>query len=220
MKRKGSQSIDSFEAKREVLERNLMPLFNRCRKEAYLYGDYTAYNRYKKCYGFDMFRASLNLSRSKYAKTQRARQRIGQYLLSGNAYFCTLTFKDDILLKTNEETRRRYVSRALKAIGKVYVANIDYGTTTQREHYHACVIPKDDGIASWKSHLKTYQNAPDLREWEKNLGFVDIQKVGSTEKDLIRIPKYIAKLSAHAVKKSTLQGGKTPRLIYSRNALE
>lgn len=219
MKRKGS-SIEYLEAKQQVLRDNLMPVFNHCRKEYFLDGDATDYLAYKKEYGFEVLKASLNLSRSKYKKTQRARDRIAEYLLSGKAFFLTLTFTDEYLAKTSEETRRRMVSRALKGCCAVFVANIDYGTKNQREHYHACVIPREDGLASWKSHLKTYTDVPDLRSWESTIGFIDIKKVGSSEKDLIRIPKYIAKLSAHALKKSTLQGGKTPRLIYSRNALK
>lgn len=219
MKRNG-RTIESAEAKRKVLEENLMPLFNRVRKEAHLYGDYTGYNLYKRIYGVDAFRQSLNLNRSKWNKTQRVRDRIAEYLLTGKAFFITLTFTDEVLGKTTEQTRRRYVSRALKDSCVVYVANVDYGTKNQREHYHACVVPKPTRLVSWKSHLKNYKDVPDLRQWEQDYGFIDIKKVGSTEKDLKRVPRYIAKLSAHAVKRSTLQGGQTPRFIYSRNALK
>lgn len=53
-----------------------------------------------------------------------------------NLIFGTLTFRDDVLLSTSKETRRRYIARFLNTNTLHYVANIDYGKTTDREHYH------------------------------------------------------------------------------------
>lgn len=117
-------------------------------------------------------------------------------------YFGTLTFKDDVLDKTNPTTRRKYVSRYLKSISECYIANIDYGDkvknpqSNEREHYH-CLIATNKCPSSWE------------------YGFCKFQKV-YIDKDIGAkcLSKYIVKLSRHALKQS--KNGKAPRLIYSK----
>lgn len=205
----------NIEAKCLIYEHGLDKIFRRARK-CHWQGYDEPLEDFKDCYGEDMARVCKNLDDARYHRAKRARKRIGTSVLSGNAFFVTLTFRDDILDGTTEQTRRRYVSRALRAIGERYIANIDYGTKGEREHYHAIVEPRADKLASWKSGRRSYKDVPDFREWEKANGFVLIEKVGSTEEDMRKVAKYTAKLGAHAVKESTLKGVNPPRLIYSR----
>ena len=74
------------------------------------------------------------------------------------------------------------------------MANIDYGKTTGREHYHAVITSETKPPKSWK------------------YGFIDILKVKTTDNDTTRISKYISKLTNHAIKHTT----KSKRIIYSR----
>lgn len=110
--------------------------------------------------------------------------------------FLTLTFTDDVLASTSEDTRRRYVARFLKSISQNYVGNIDYGKLNEREHYHAIVEGDQLDLSSW-----TY-------------GFTKCIKVGYSDiiTDTARLSKYINKLSNHATKKTT----KGKKIIYSR----
>lgn len=197
----------NIEARRTVLANGLDKEWREARKASYK-GDNTLLDDFSDCFGEDLERTCRNLEQSRMRKARKARQKIGRCVVSGNAFFLTLTFRDDILANTSEKTRRRYVSRILKAIGYKYVANIDYGKTTEREHYHAIIDPYPFCLDE--------NGKPDLSEWTSNYGFVKVEKVGNSETDLKKVAKYTAKLSAHALKESTLKGKIAPRLIYSR----
>lgn len=202
-----------------IFKHGLQPVYKTAWHRNYK-GDPTLKEEFLDCFGEDVYHVcGLNqVSRSRKAK--RCRIKVGRQILNGKAYFLTLTFKNEVLARTTEETRRQYVRKALKGISDTYVANIDYGKNTEREHYHAIVEPLPGHLATWKNGKRFYQDMPDLRSWIKDYGFVTIEKIGSTEDDMKKVAKYTAKLSAHALKESTLKGTKTPRLIYSRKRLK
>ena len=145
-------------------------------------------------YGYTTLKVANNLNRASYQRTARLKERIREAVLSGSAWFITITFNPETLSKTNEKTRRVYVSRWLKSLTPFYVANIDYGLKNEREHYHAVITSDQRPPKSW------------------SYGFVDILKVKTTETDTKRVSKYISKLTNHAIKNTT----KSKRIIYSR----
>lgn len=145
-------------------------------------------------YGYTTLKVANNLNRASYYRTARLKERIREAVLSGSAWFITITFNPETLSKTNEKTRRVYVSRWLKSLTPFYVANIDYGLKNEREHYHAVITSDKRPPKSW------------------SYGFVDILKVKTTETDTKRVSKYISKLTNHAIKNTT----KSKRIIYSR----
>ena len=147
-----------------------------------------------KQYGSTTLKVANNLNQASYKRVARLKQRIKEAVESGSAYFITITFNPETLKNTNEQTRRKYVSRWLKSLTPFYVANIDYGEKNGREHYHAVITSDKRPPKTW-----TY-------------GFVDILKVKTTETDTKRISKYISKLTNHAIKNTT----KSKRIIYSR----
>ena len=204
-----------IETKTLIFEQGLDKQFSKAHKAVFK-GDNSLMDDFWCCFGDDITRVCRNINKSRYDKAKRCKDRVEDSVSCGNAYFITLTFTDEILSKTNEKTRRRYVSRAFKAIGYRYVANVDYGEENQREHYHGIIEPLPFGYNSWTNGKRHYENVPDFEEWTEKYGFVTIEKIGSSEKDLKKVSKYTAKLSAHALKKTTLRGDKTPRLIYSR----
>ena len=61
----------------------------------------------------------------------------------GQCMFLTLTFDEDSLKNSSSESRHNWVKRFLKRNFNCYVANIDFGKTTQREHFHAVVLGDD-----------------------------------------------------------------------------
>lgn len=154
--------------------------------------DYIALSRQ---YGDD-FKIAGNLNKSNYKRTSRLRSRITSMVLSGYAQFLTLTFTDDVLSQTTENTRRVYVARWCKTYGYDYVANIDFGPKTDREHYHAVILVNDPKIA-----LK----------WP--YGFFSARQCGSSESDLAKLSKYISKLTYHAIKGTT----RGVRIIYAKD---
>lgn len=145
-------------------------------------------------YGYTTLKVANNLNRASYYRTARLKERIREAVLSGSAWFITITFNPETLSKTNEKTRRVYVSRWLKSLTPFYVANIDYGKEKGREHYHAVITSDQRPPKTW------------------SYGFIDILKVKTTENDTKRISKYISKLTNHAIKHTT----KSKRIIYSR----
>lgn len=133
----------------------------------------------------------FKIDHNKYKRTTRLRNRVSSLIKSGQAHFITLTFRDDVLDSTNEDTRRQLVRRFLKQYATDYVANIDYGKETQREHYHAIT---DCAIDQWP------------------YGFFNSKAIAPNLESETRLPMYITKLTHHALKK-TVRGSS---LIYSR----
>jgi len=145
------------------------------------------------------------INRNTDNRTYRVRKRVKKLIESGPCLFLTFTFTDKSLNETNEKTRRKAVISCLNSFdNRGYVGNIDFGVDddyTHREHYH-CLVGVDfvdnTGNKLWK------------------YGDLDIKKVRINEdekdKSVKKIPKYISKLTNHAVKDSARQC----RLIFSR----
>lgn len=124
-----------------------------------------------------------------------------EFFETKNCAFCTFTFKDEVLEKTSKETRRQYIRKLLKEfsgdIGS-YVANVDYGKNTQREHYHALIFcPGLDGVQ--------------LKKMAEKFGYAKIEFIRKGSNSLA-LSHYINKLTNHAIK-NTAEGN---RIIYSR----
>lgn len=137
-------------------------------------------------------------------RQQRLRNRFDRMIKTNRAIFLTLTFNDSFLSRdTSSETRRRYVARFLKEQCIEYVANIDFGQDerfTQREHYHALVIPKNEQI-SYSDYSQGFDKSR-----------IKAEPVLVSNKSRDNIARYIDKLTKHALK----YNGHYRRLIYSR----
>lgn len=129
-----------------------------------------------------------------YARVKRLKVRISSMLREGRCYFLTLTFSDATLERVSAKTRRRYVTYFLKSLSDTYVANIDFGSQNQREHYHAVVLADRVDMSAWNC-----------------FGFSKALKIAS-EDDFTPLAKYISKLTNHAVKATT----NGCRAIYSK----
>lgn len=154
------------------------------------------------------------LHQSFKARRQRLRRNIEDMMTSGSTYFVTLTFNDETLNKTNEQTRRKYVTRFMDDRSLKYVGNIDYGDKNGREHYHVVFRSDDlDGIHYIKNCKGKFHNidCKQFIEWNK-YGFFSIEKCSNGDLDKYRLSVYVSKLTNHAIKNSTKQS----RLIYSR----
>lgn len=188
--------------KEAILNDNLDIVFNKARLEAFK-GNGEPLEALKNTYGKDVARVTANINNSKRKKYKRCRHRIEQMVLDGNAWFVTLTFNDKTLERTSKDTRRQYVRRNLQKYFEIYVANIDYGTKNEREHYHALIYCQHDPM----NEIKEF--------WDK-YGFSKIEQVRTTEDDATRTIKYVVKLTRHALKETTQKGQSTDRVIYSK----
>ena len=141
------------------------------------------------------WKEACRVNNASYHRTKRLKDRIKTMLTSGSCIFLTLTFRDDVLKSTSQDTRKQYIKKALKTMSNKYVANIDYGSKNDREHYHAVVLCDKVSQDQWK------------------YGNLDFERVRTHEEDSpVKIAKYINKLTNHAIKETTKQN----RLIYSR----
>lgn len=118
---------------------------------------------------------------SNYSKRHRILKRItAMFNGCSKLYFGTLTFTDSILNSTSVKTRRTYVARFLKSNCNVYVSNVDFGDTTNREHYH--FIADINSTCIWPYGIFKFEL---------------VRQSGCSDKC---ITKYIAKLTNHCVK--------------------
>lgn len=133
------------------------------------------------------------INHASYERVKRLKKRISSFIEDGKCCFLTLTFRDEILKNTSPETRRTYIRKFLKSFGVPYVANKDFGKDFGREHYHAVI--------------KTARIDMNLYDY----GFIFAETIHQT-KDNVKLAKYIAKLTNHAIKETT----KRSVLLYSR----
>lgn len=138
----------------------------------------------------------ISINNSRYHRIKTVKRKIKQIVNSDKGLFLTLTFRDDVLESTSEKTRRTYVFRFCKKYGYGYVANQDFGKETNREHYHVVIFPKEE-------------LSKDIWEY----GFMDIKPITCSSDDLVRVSKYVSKMTYHAVKDTA----SINRIIYSRN---
>lgn len=109
-------------------------------------------------------------------------------------FFVTFTFTDKALT-TKPNTRKQNIIRLLSRCDD-YILNIDYGTNTDREHYHSILairkgtyeIRKENGHIKL-SILDNYK-----------MGTYDVKEIRKTDDDKKRLSRYIAKLTMHSVK--------------------
>jgi hypothetical protein len=141
-----------------------------------------------------LWRVAFNINQARYKRIARLKKRVEPMVKTNKAKLLTATFNDKVLATTTEATRKTYVARYLKEHYPSYVANKDYGKTTNREHYHAIVI----------------SDKVDFKTWP--YGRLNAKAIYNHKNDIVRTSKYVAKLSNHALKTSTKQA----RLIYSR----
>lgn len=173
-----------------VYKINYLPLIeeerNRLINEYFIWVDYAEENGIQLEEGIRLF--------ENYRKrTQRLRKRITQ-IIQSDSLFLTFTFTDKVLENTSQDTRLQYVRKFLKSISSNYVANIDFGKTNGREHYHAvCIVPGRIDYTSW------------------NYGSLNGVKVRKSSNPLA-LAKYINKFVHHATKESTCKS----KIIYSR----
>lgn len=131
-----------------------------------------------------LYKEAQKINKADLNRNVRLKKRIAKYLNMGQCLFLTFTFNDECLDSTTEETRRKYVRRWLKSYSSYYVANIDFGSKNDREHYHALICV----------------DRVDLTKW--NHGTINVKRVKPTS-DGKALAKYISKLTNHAIKETT-----------------
>lgn len=143
----------------------------------------------------DEWNEACKINYATYKRVKRLKDRISYLLNNGACTFVTLTFTDEVLATTSNDTRRKYITRFLKRFDVPYIANKDFGSKNGREHYHAI-------IQSQNIDYSLYE-----------YGAINGEKIHNSKNDDIKLAKYISKLTNHAIKE-TCNGSK---IIYSKN---
>lgn len=135
---------------------------------------------------------------ARYQKVGRIKKRL-VYLLSRCDYvwFCTFTF-DNYYINKSDRTKRDLIKSIIKTHDFKFILNIDYGKTTEREHYH-CIIGSN---INFDVNQYMQENYPCY--------CLAIQCKKGRE-DFSRLSKYINKLTNHCIKATT----KRQRILYN-----
>lgn len=141
------------------------------------------------------WKEARKINRATYQKANRMKQRIEKMMQIGNCIFLTLTFNENIINSTSENTRRKYVQEFLKSESDYYIANVDFGEENGREHYHCIVVTDKIDCADWKKYGGRF-----------------FEKVKKTKLSAIRISKYLTKLTNRYISHNR----KRTASIYSR----
>lgn len=142
---------------------------------------------------------SVKENKKRYAQRRRLKARIKEICSFGSPLFLTLTFTDKALSKTSASTRRRYVQDFIKKVTWNGIANIDFGKTYGREHYH-CIIASIFDI--------------DFKLWKH--GAINCKRILVCNNSFDRLKVYISKLVNHTLKDSVI----TSRTIFHKKRVE
>lgn len=170
--------------------------------------DIIEYNKQRK-YAFKnglQFEDNIEIERklkARYNKVSRIKQHLIYMIMKKkNIYFLTFTFNDKYINKC-DRTKKDLIKDLLREIDyeNYMILNIDYGSKNEREHYH-CIYGTNKDI-DLEFLLNKYYPC-----------FSYTERVRLDSSSIKKIPKYINKLSNHAIKKST----KSSRIYFNFKA--
>lgn len=157
------------------------------------------YFAFKNELPFEYNKEYERLLNARIQKVGRIKKRL-LYLLVRYDYvwFCTFTFSDKYINRS-ERTKRDLIKRFLNTHDFKYILNIDYGKTTQRQHFH-CILATNLDMDVNQYFQSFYSGGYSL----------SIQCKKGVD-DLTRLTKYIDKLVNHCIKATTNR----QRLVYN-----
>lgn len=182
-----------------MFEENLIK-YNQERRKAFLNGlDFEFNEDYEKI---------LN---SRQHKCNRIRNHIIYGLTHYDyAYFMTFTLDDKNINKC-ERSQRDAIKKCLSNKCD-FILNVDYGSQTERKHYHVIAFSNECFIG----YCKSFKNGLYVDFEGYNNGFSSCEEIKTSVEDIERLKKYINKLSNHTNKEST----KNERVFYSFKCYE
>ena len=148
---------------------------------------------------------------SKQRQIYYLRKKIEKLITNYHTIFLTLTFNTKTIENTNEKTRERYIKDYLKKETAFYILNKDYGKETEREHYHALIIPST--LTKEDLNKIDYSYSIRLNIHRYKYGIITAKKILKLKnypKDIIK--NNVDALTNHFIKETT----KGARIIQSR----
>lgn len=166
------------------------------------------YNKYRKyCFNnqieFEKDKKLESILCSRYNKVRRIKEHlIYMYHKKIYLYFITFTF-DDVYIDKCDRTKKDLIKKSLMSFDEdlYYILNVDYGKTSEREHYH-CIVGTNSKL-DLNLYLKFVYPC-----------FTKTELIRFDSNSFKKIPKYINKLSNHAIKEST----RSSRIVFNFKA--
>ena len=169
-----------------------------------LLNDLISYNKqryfaFKNELPFEYNKEYERLLNARIQKVGRIKKRLLYLLLRYDyVWFCTFTFSDKYINKS-ERTKRDLIKNYLNTHDFKYILNIDYGKSTQRQHFH-CILATNLDFDVNQYFQSFYKGGYSLSiQCKKGID------------DLTRLTKYIDKLVNHCIKATTNR----QRLVYN-----
>lgn len=148
---------------------------------------------------FEINKEYEKLLNARIQKVGRIKKRLLYLLLRYDyVWFCTFTFSDKYINKS-ERTKRDVIKDVLNTHDFKYILNIDYGKTTQRQHFH-CILATNMDMDVNQFFQSFYKGGYSLS--------IPCKKGVD---DLTRLTKYIDKLVNHCIKSTTNK----QRIVYN-----
>lgn len=139
-----------------------------------------------------------NIRRCQKSQRQKVEEHIKFLFMKPNydLYFATFTFNDNALM-LSKDTRKQAIRRLLSTVCADYIMNIDYGSITEREHYHAVIRLNKDGYCRYETeshHIK-------IKELDSySYGYYGLEEIHKDVLDAKKLSRYETKLTLHSLK--------------------
>ena len=157
------------------------------------------YFAFKNELPFEYNKEYERLLNARIQKVGRIKKRLLYLLIRYNyIWFCTFTFSDKYINKS-ERTKRDLIKNYLNTHDFKYILNIDYGKSTQRQHFHCILATNIDFDVN--QYFQTFYKG----------GYSLSIPCKKGVDDLTRLTKYIDKLVNHCIKATTNR----QRLVYN-----
>ena len=174
------------QAKRKLLEEGQYKKYIKKRKEILKNGKYELlYNPIeyqmteKEMKNCELIRRAKNAQRMKIEDHLNFLKDKKDYDL----YFATFNFADFALDKS-QQSWKLHIRRLISQCTEDFILNIDYGHQKRREHYHSILAFRKGSYHSYRNeygHIK-------IKELDNyNLGFYDLEKIGTEQKDIKKL---------------------------------
>lgn len=171
------------------------------------YNFLNCYAFFKDLMSFTDFRKCKSIDCSRYKKRKRCFNKYREIEILSQITQCkmvfgTITFSD-IFINDSYETNKKRIQRYLKNHYFYVIKNIDFGTKTDRLHYHFLGLTFDKIISTGK---KSKKGRPmyNLENDSWKYGFApNIEMIPYNYKDSKLVSNYLVKLNYHSNKIST-----------------
>lgn len=181
------------------------------------YKELNNYENFKSFFSSEEFNEIIRAKHNRQAKRCRTKKKfkemyklyLGLQAKNGHLFFGTVTLNDEYLLHKKEETRVKIINKWLKSHFIYAIVNKDFGSKTEREHYHFLGITLENyvpvlnekgeqvkgksGILMWNLEKQDYKIG-----FEPNLEMVNLDKY-----DFDKTINYLLKLNNHSNKLGT-----------------